>query len=132
MIPAGGQINNDVWETEQPSTTWRLDLVNSRIAGKIGGLDAIRQAVFKILQTERYKHLIYSSDYGSQMNTVIGQSGWLQESEIRRRIREALTQDDRIRDITDITIQQNGDKAIVSFTVISSLGTLQEEVMIRV
>nr|WP_313785006.1 DUF2634 domain-containing protein [Paenibacillus larvae] len=41
------------------------------------GLEAIRQAVHKILHTERYEHLIYSPDYGSELTGLIGQAPFM-------------------------------------------------------
>lgn len=49
------------FDTEsEPSLTYRLDLENNRIAGKIDDVEAIQQAILLILQTERYKFEMYS------------------------------------------------------------------------
>jgi phage baseplate assembly protein W len=131
MIPAGGSIlNAPVEEQQQPSLTWKLDLENKRIIQMIDGLEAVKQAVFVILETERFQHLIYSFDFGSELQGLIGKSPLFVQSEIRRLIKEALLQDDRITDVQNITLQTQGDSVLVEFTVISVFGnfTMTKEV----
>lgn len=135
MIPQGGQIpasRTPATQRQRPSKTWKLDFERGRVTGMIDRLEAVKQAVFLILQTERFHYLIYSKNFGVELEGVIGMSAGLLESEIRRRIREALLQDDRIRDVTDITISVNGDSASVRFTVVTIFGAVTEEVAIDV
>jgi len=133
MIPTGGSIDTQNTETTtQPSRTWRLDFDRGRAAGTIDGLDAVRQAVTKILQTERFRHMIYDTDYGVELANLIGRDPVFVQSELRRRITEALTQDDRIEGVTDFQIDIVGDTATIRFTVMSSFGVFQEEVTARV
>src|SRR5690606_29736936 len=117
---------------EQPSRTWRLDMERGRAAGMIDGLEAVRQSVFKILQTERFRHLIYDADYGAELAGLIGQDPALVRSELRRRITEALTQDDRIDEVTDYEMDFAEGTAAVRFTVVSTFGTFREGVTLRV
>jgi hypothetical protein len=133
MIPVGGQINTQNTEaTDQPSRTWKLDFERGRVTGITDGLEAVRQAVSKIIQTERFRYFIYSFDYGIELKFLIGQSPAIVRSELRRRIVEALQQDDRIQDVTDFDITINGDTATVRFTVVSSFGSFQQEVVMHV
>lgn len=134
LIPQGGTLSNggEITVAQQPSRTYRIDLVNGRISGMADNLEAIRQAVYKILETNRYEFLIYSSNYGSELNEKIDGGELYIKSELKRRIREALLQDDRITDVTDFTMKIAGDSAAVSFTVVSQYGAFQEEVSISV
>lgn len=130
MIPTGGQLTTALPSrtTVQPSRTWRLDAETGRIAGKIDGLEAVKQAVFKILQTERYAYMAYSFDYGVELQNLMGQSPAYAQSELRRRIAEALLQDARIQNVRDFQFEQTGDSMTVRFTVESSAGTFDQEV----
>jgi len=124
MIPAGGSIDSQNIDTvELPSRTWRLDFERGRVTGMIEGLEAVRQAVFKILQTERFRYLIYDADYGVELASLVGRDPVFVQSELRRRIAEALTQDDRIDSVTDFQIDITGDTATVRFTVVSTFGS---------
>jgi phage baseplate assembly protein W len=130
MIPTGGQLTAALpsGTAVQPSRTWRLDAETGRIAGKIDGLEAVKQAVFKILQTERYTYMAYSFDYGVELKNLMGQSPAYAQSELRRRIAEALLQDARIQNVRDFQFEQTGDSMTVRFTVESSAGTFDKEV----
>lgn len=133
MIPTGGSLGAQRVEViEQPSRTWRLDADRGHVAGMIDGLDAVRQAVFKIIQTERFRYIIYDADYGAELAGLIGRDPALVRSELRRRITEALTQDDRIDDVTDYEIDFSGGTAAVRFTVVSTFGTFREGLTLRV
>ncbi|MBP1990204.1 DUF2634 domain-containing protein [Paenibacillus eucommiae] len=127
MIPQGG-ISGDAQDLElaqQSSRTYRINPLTKRVGGMIDGLEAVKQAVYKILQTERYAHIIYSTDYGSQLSTAPGTSPAYVQMELGRKIRDALIQDDRITDVQDMQIRINGDEALASFIVNSEYGNFQ-------
>ena len=54
-------------DAEQETRTYRIDFENGCISGMIDGLEAVKQAITKILLTERYKNLAYSDDYGCEV-----------------------------------------------------------------
>ncbi|MBD3917637.1 DUF2634 domain-containing protein [Paenibacillus sp. PR3] len=128
MIPIGGQVTTDSNEAQVPSLTWKLDFDRGKVVGKTDGFDAVKQAAYKILQTDRFAYLIYDANYGSEMAGLIGKSPLLVESELHRQIREALIEDDRIHDVSDMTISIEGDVASVVFTVVSIFGNFEGEV----
>lgn len=133
MKPQGGTLQNTpVQEQEQPTCTWLVDWDKKRIVGMTDGLDALKQAVFCILQTERFEYLIYSFNYGHELKTLIGRSPSYVESEINRMITEALTQDDRIEGISNLKIEVNGDNLLAQFDVITTAGRFEQEVDINV
>ncbi|MFC5703190.1 DUF2634 domain-containing protein [Cohnella faecalis] len=133
MIPTGGQIEADeLQEVRQPSRTYRLDWNMQRAAGTVDGLEAVKQAVRKILQSERYNFLIYSFDYGMETAGAAGRSPEIAKSELGRCIREALLQDDRISDVTDMQVTVNGDSALATFTVESDFGAFEGGVTVSV
>jgi len=128
MIPTGGQIPAErTLAVQQPSRTWRLDFERGRVAGMIDGLEAAKQAVFKILQTERFRYLVYSFHYGVELEALIGQGPLFVRADIRRRIEEALLQDDRIRGISGLTLEGEGDQLLVRFTVLTDSGSFEVE-----
>ncbi|HWQ41084.1 MAG TPA: DUF2634 domain-containing protein [Desulfosporosinus sp.] len=124
MIPVGGTITNDsIQEIEQPSLTWKLDVARERIVGRLDGIEAIKQAAYKILLTPRLRHLIYTANYGSELETLIGSNPVFVKSEVTRMIREALIQNDRITGIENVQTTVKGDSLLVEFTVISIYGS---------
>lgn len=117
----------------QPSLTYRLDLERKRVGGKIDNEDAIMQMVVKILNTERYAHVIYSSQYGSELERMIGKDYDFIVSDLERTIKEALLADDRILSISNFEIEKTGlDTMAASFTVNSILGEVNMDTEVNI
>ncbi|WP_374020476.1 DUF2634 domain-containing protein [Paenibacillus thiaminolyticus] len=115
----------EVAEASQPTRTYRIDRRTGRVAGITDGLDAMKQAIGKLLQTERYEHLIYSPNYGTELRANLGYGAGFVQSELERAITEALMQDDRVRSVTAFEFQSAEDAMLVSFTVETTEGTVQ-------
>lgn len=127
MIPIGGSLEA-VEEVQETSRTYGVDFSAGRSIGYIDGLEAVKQAVYKILQTDRFMHLIYDANYGSEIAGLQGRDQGYIRSEIERRIRESLLADDRITEIENMEISITGDEALVTFTVVSAFGDFKSEV----
>ena len=102
MIPEF-TILEEVEQQEHAELTYKLDLKNKRIIGMIDGLEACVQAMLKIILTERYSTVIYSSEYGTELETLIGVNIPLVQTDLERRLREALSVDVRFVDIKQFT-----------------------------
>lgn len=125
MIPQGSVLveNPHVQIQQQPSRTYRLDWNRNRVIGMTDGLEAVKQAVFKILQTTRFKHLIYSSNYGCEIMRSLAADPSFVKSEIGRYVEEALLQDDRVKAVDDIQVKLEQDRALVTLTVVTEAGS---------
>ena len=111
-----------VFHTE-PSYTSKLDVDHNTIVGHIDGLDAYKQAIYKILNTERYKYVIYSWNYGVELNDLIGKPIYYVVPEIERRITEAVSQDDRTLSVSGFEFDTSKRGVVhVKFTVTSIYG----------
>lgn len=131
MIPNVSDELLTLAEETQPGLTYALDIENGRVRGKTDGLDALKQAVYLILSTERYENLIYSYNYGVELDNLIGQPREYALPEVERRIAEALKQDDRVSSV-DNFIFENGRNAVhVTFTVHSDLGEMEVTTDVR-
>lgn len=132
MIPTGTSIlNAPVEAQEQPSLTWKLDMENKRITKMVNDIEAVKQSVFKILSTERFNYLIYSFNYGAELDGLIGSSPIFIQSELKRRITEALLQDDRITTIQNFQVSFMGENAIATFTAVSVFGNFQVDKVVN-
>jgi len=98
-----------------------------RINGMCDDAEALRQSIYKILMTERYKYPAYSWDYGIYLDDLIGGDVQYAETEIESRIRDALSNDDRIKDITNFDITRQKGEIMARFTVVSIYGEIQIE-----
>ncbi|MFV0497497.1 MAG: DUF2634 domain-containing protein [Candidatus Fimivivens sp.] len=105
---------------EQPSKTWRLDLINNRVtSSKVDGIEAVMQAAMLALLTRRSSHVIFSGSYGSELATLIGTDPDYAYSEARRMITEALTADSRITGVRDFSTANN----VLTYVVDSIYGS---------
>ena len=134
MIPSVNTIlTTELTVVQTPSKQYRMDFDKLRIRDACDNLEAVRQAVFKILNTERYDFIIYSWDYGIELKDLYGQPHMYVCPEITRRVKEALLQDDRITDVTDFEFDTSEQGVIaVSFTVHTIFGDLEEELAVNI
>lgn len=93
--------SDDFEEIDEPDKTYELNNYIDRIRGKCDGLEAVRQSVYHILTTERYKFPIYSWNYGFETRDLLGKPASYVIPTLELRVRDALSVDDRIEDITD-------------------------------
>lgn len=108
----------DIVEIKQPSLTYNLEYdKDCQIRGYCDDEKALRQAVYKIINTERYKYVIYSWNYGIELADLFGKPLPFIYAETQRRIEEALTADDRIASVTDFEFSNNYSDVTVDFIV---------------
>lgn len=127
MIPKSANISiNTVEIVNEPSKTYKLDIENNRITGYTDELDAIKQAIYLMLNVERYEYVIYTWDYGLESNDLYGKDINYVMSEIQRRITEALLQDDRITSVDNFKVERNRNKLHVTFTAHTIYGDVND------
>lgn len=129
MIPSNtGFLDQNFDIEEQPTHTYKMNFDNDRVQGYTDEREAIRQAIYKILQTERYQYIIYSSDYGIETLDLYGEPVSYVCPELERRITEALAWDERIQSVTDFefNISKKGE-VHVTFTVHTVFGDVVAE-----
>jgi len=123
MIPSTLTTVNVTVKT-YPSKTYHINYDNNHIEGFIDSKEAMVQAVELILNTDRNKYGIYSSNYGSDIKKVIGKDIEYAKVLLLRYITNALMVDDRITNISNYTATVQGRKLIASFTVNTTLGNI--------
>lgn len=135
MLPTSNSYveeDNMITVTEEPSKTFYIDFINNKVVGTVDGLEAVKQAVFLILNTERYENMVYDWDYGFETQDLIGMPVGYVYPELKRRIEEALTQDDRIESVDAFSFDKNGSTVSVTFTVTSTQGDFNIEAEVSI
>lgn len=136
MIPNIELLSTTIEEVEHPTETYKVEVRTNteedRINGYTDDLEAIQQAIYLILNTERYAFPIYSWDYGVELIDLIGKPMPYVMSELPRRIKEALTQDDRIADVKDFTFEKHKSKLHTTFTVVTNSGDITSELEVTI
>lgn len=96
-------------------------------AGRVKGADghtAWAQWCIKAVLTERFAHVIYSSDYGTELDQAKRQPArQAVEAELERVITEALLADPRTQVVRDFSFRWQGDQVFVAFTVVPVIGS---------
>ena len=138
MIPNIKVLTDTITETTYPTNTYKIAVITAendesdRISGYTDDIDALIQTIYLILSTERYQYIIYSWDYGIELLDLIGQPMPYVMAELPRRIKDALTQDDRIDDVTDFEFEVMGKKLHTTFVVVSNLGNITTDLEVTI
>ncbi|WP_252224259.1 MULTISPECIES: DUF2634 domain-containing protein [unclassified Clostridium] len=130
ILPQGGIIKDidTIKEKKHSSKTYKIK--ENRIIGFCDEIEALKQTIYFILNTERYDYLIYPDSYGSELRRTIEMDRDIAESELKRRIKEALTEDHRIENVDEFIFEYEKDSVLVKFTVFSIYSKLYESVVI--
>lgn len=133
MIPSTtGFLEQDFEITEQPTHTYKMNLESNLIRGYTDGQEAMKQAIYKILNTERYQYVMYSWNYGIELLDLYGEPVSYVYPELERRITEALTWDDRIQSVDnfEFNISKKGE-ILVTFTAHTVFGDVVAEKVVN-
>ena len=133
MIPSYDEdLSVDYDEEDEPSYTYAMNLTDGEIVGNCDDISAMAQAVYKILHTERYENIIYSWDYGVELNDLFGRPKHYVIPEIERRFTEALLADDRIDSVGGFEFKEGKGRSLaVSFNVHTVFGDVEEEMEVQ-
>lgn len=133
MIPSTTAfLEQDFEITEQPTHTYKMNLESNLIRGYTDGQEAMKQAIYKILNTERYQYVMYSWNYGIELLDLYGEPVSYVCPELERRIREALTWNDRIQTVDnfEFNISKKGE-ILVTFTAHTVFGDVVAEKVVN-
>jgi hypothetical protein len=123
-------FDTDIQLTSRPSRTWIIDRNTMQVGFMDEGLEAVRQSVEIALNVERFQWQIYNTNFGNELEELVGDDADYIQSELPRMVNDALSVDDRVIDTADYVFSVNGDSMTVSFTVNTVYGQLTEELLI--
>ena len=133
MIPSTTAfLEQDFEIEEQPTHTYKMNLASELVRGYIDNQEAMKQAIYKILNTERYQYVMYSWNYGIELLDLYGEPVSYVCPELERRITEALTWDDRIKSVDnfEFNISKKGE-ILVTFTAHTVFGDVVAEKVVN-
>lgn len=114
--------SDDFEEYDAPDLTYELNNYTDHIQNTCDGLEAVRQSVYHLLTTERYDYPIYSWDYGMETKDLIGKPSSYVISALELRVRDALSVDDRIKEVRDFTAEVRKEQIMYSFNCVTKYG----------
>ena len=133
MIPSINSIlTTDLEVTDIPSKTYKMHIDKNVVRGTCDEVEAVKQSIYKILNTERYEYIIYSWNYGIELMDLYGEPVDWVCSELERRITEALEVDDRIETLEGFDFDTSEKGVVhVSFTANTVFGDVEIEKVVN-
>lgn len=133
MIPTIDELTDELYTQRFYDKTYRVNIPNDIVQGATEDVVALQQTIYFILGTERYQFPIYSWDYGVELEDLFGRPITYVKPELKRRIREALVQDNRITDVTDFEFTERRNVLHTTFIVHSTLNTdIKTEIEVKI
>lgn len=134
MIPktTTDNLTADFEIQSQPSKTYKMNIDEETITAKTDDLRAIQQAIYKILNTERYQYVIYSWNYGIELADLFGEPLPYVYPELKRRITEALLADDRISAVDNFTFSHKRGEVSTTFEVTTVSGVITATKVVKI
>lgn len=142
MIPNSAVDKSDITiedfgtfsERDLPSKTYKMRFEQYRVQNYAEAIEAMKQAIFKIVNTERYQHnQVYSNNYGIELHDLYGKPMAYVIPMVQKRIIEALTWDERISQVTNFSFDINKKKQlVVGFTAKTIFGDVDSSVEVNV
>lgn len=131
MIP-NSIVTTDLDISEEIETTRTYRLTTDKIQGITDKLESLQQAIYKVLNTEKYEYPIYSFSYGIELSSLIGKDRTYVKVELKRKIKECLLKDERIQTVDNFSFNISEDELICTFNVKSIYGdiTINKEVTV--
>jgi hypothetical protein len=107
---------------------YEIDFKSGQLTGRIvEGKEAIQVWVWLALQIPRYRHSIYSWDYGNEFEELIGQ-GYTEEyieAEAKRMTSDCLLINKNIQSITGFSVSMENSSLTISFTANTIYGSIE-------
>ena len=113
----------EVTFTTYPIQEWILNEDSSQLGDSEQAIEAISQDLKFALSTERNKYPIMSSNFGVEFLDLIGQDKRYVKAQLKKRITEALSIDDRVNSLSDFKFSYpDANSIVISFIVETKLG----------
>ena len=90
----------------------------------VTGNEAVKVWIWKAIHTARYRYEIYSSDYGSELESLTGQAhtSALKGAEAPRYLKECLLINPYITAVTDVSVTFDADRLTITGVAVTIYG----------
>lgn len=132
LIPQSNLLEINEESMIMPSKAFFIDFEKKKLIGMVDEKKAIEQSIYLTLKTGRYNHLIFSWNYGEEINNLIGKPKDLARVELPRLLNECLLIDDRISSLENIVITDIEEGLHVTFTAVTIHGHIPIESKVKI
>lgn len=123
----------DLEEEESYPMEYEIDFQTGQLTGNVvEGVRAIAVWCWMALLTQRYRYFIYSWEYGSELESLIGKncSNEYLDSELKRMIEECIMVNKYVEEIKNLTYSKEKSTLKVNFTIVTILGEEAVEIYV--
>jgi hypothetical protein len=113
MLPTINEEQNLDTNTKSP----QIDFTKKRLIGWVDGNKAVAQFIHTALNVERYENIIHSWQFGIERNDLYGMPTDYVVAELKRRIEDALSIDERITAVDTFEFSVKGRTINIEFVV---------------
>lgn len=127
-------IKEDDSQVVKMPKEYGINFQTGQLTGKIvEGIEAIKVWIWLCLHTERFRHAIYSADYGTSFEQYIGHvlSDEYINTDCESEISDALLINEYIESIEDFEAIKDGEHLRVSFRVVTKFGNIEVDENVR-
>lgn len=127
-------IKEDDSQVVKMPKEYGIDFTTGQLTGKIvEGLEAIKVWIWLCMHTERFRHAIYSADYGTSLEQYIGHmlSDEYINTDCESEISDALLINEYVESIEDFEAVRNSDSLNISFRVVTKFGSIEVDENVR-
>lgn len=127
-------IKEDINQVVKVPREYGIDFQAGQLTGKIvEGVEAIKVWIWLCLHTERFRHAIYSADYGASLEQYIGHvvTDEYVNTDCESEITEALLINEHIESIEDFEVVRGVDRLNISFRVVTRFGDFEVSENVR-
>lgn len=106
---------------------YEIDFATGQLTGRtVEGKEAIKVWIWLALHTKRYRHYIYTWDYGCELEDLIGQSYTAEytDAEARRMTEDCILVNRNIQRISDFSVEMADGIPTVNFTADTIYGKI--------
>lgn len=129
VLPESAGFQLPLNDADRPTTTFLIDWETKQIFRIDSGLAAMQQTVDVTLHTERFRWQIFDSNFGRELEDLVGEEYDYIVSEFPRRMQEAFSVDNRVLSAENFTFLDSGpDGVLCGFDVVTVFGTIHKEV----
>lgn len=127
-------IQEDDSQVVKMPKEYGINFQTGQLTGKIvEGIEAIKAWIWLCLHTERFRHAIYSADYGTSFEQYIGHvlSDEYINTDCESEISDALLINEYIESIEDFEAIKDGEHLRVSFRAVTKFGNIEVDENVR-
>ena len=127
-------IKEDDSQVVKVPKEYGINFQTGQLTGKmVEGLEAIKVWIWLCMHTERFRHAIYSADYGTSLEQYIGHmlSEEYINTDCESEISDALLINEYIESIEDFEAVRNSDSLNISFRVVTKFGSIEVDENVR-